>query len=148
MIPVAPVNPSVQVSPASETAGAHVSPGTPSVINLINPALKPNQGEPVYTSVSDPAQRGSEAATSQKDWTIHRPAPQKVEDPPPKPLYQMLMDHIKHMWTASASAIQIEQVSNQLTPLPLAAPADAPGTFAKEVLVYAPNTIHKPGRID
>lgn len=138
MIPVAPVNPSVHVSPPVEATDA-----SPSVVNRINPALLPNEGEPVHTSVSDPARRGSEAATSPKDWTIHRPAPEKVEDPPPKPLYQVLMEHIRSMWTAGASAIQIEQVSNQLTPPPQVPPTDAPGTMAKEVLVYQPSKIAK-----
>jgi hypothetical protein len=110
---------------------------------MVNPALKTNEGEPVYTSVSDPAKRGSEAATSPKDWTIHRPAPEKVENPPPKPIYQVLMDHIKSMWTASASAIQLEQVSNQINPPATVAPTDAPGNFAKEVLVYDPNMIKR-----
>jgi hypothetical protein len=47
------------------------------------------------------------------------------------------------MWTASASAIQIEQVQNQLsTPTPLA-PSEAPGELAKEALVYTPSKIPK-----
>ncbi len=135
VIPVAPVNPSVSAHPSIQPV--------PSVVDMVNPALKTNEGEPVYTSVSDPAKRGSEAATSPKDWTIHRPAPEKVENPPPKPIYQVLMDHIKSMWTASASAIQLEQVSNQINPPATVAPTDAPGNFAKEVLVYDPNMIKK-----
>jgi hypothetical protein len=115
----------------------------PSVIDLVNPALKKNEGEPVHTSVSDPGRRGSEAATSPKDWTIHRPAAEKVEVPPPKPMYEVLMDHIKSMWTASASAIQLEQVSNQLNPPVAVVPSEAPGNLAKEVLVYDPNMIKK-----
>ena len=147
VIPVAPVNPSAPISPAPQAAGNSASVGTPSVINLINPALKPNEGEPVYTSVSDPGRPGSEAATSQKDWTIHRPAPEKVETPAPKPLYQVLMEHIKHVWTAGASAIQIEQVSNQLTSPQVVPPTEAPGTLAKEALVYQPSKIAKSGTI-
>ncbi len=135
VIPVAPVNPSVSAHPSIQPV--------PSVVDMVNPALKTNEGEPVYTSVSDPAKRGSEAATSPKDWTIHRPAPEKVENPPPKPIYQVLMDHIKSMWTASASAIQLEQVSNQINPPATVAPTDAPGNFAKEVLVYDPNMIKR-----
>ena len=130
-----PVNPSVSASPSIEPV--------PSVIDLVNPALKKNEGEPVHTSVSDPGRRGSEAATSPKDWTIHRPAAEKVEVPPPKPLYEVLMDHIKSMWTASASAIQLEQVSNQLNPPVAVVPSEAPGNLAKEVLVYDPNMIKK-----
>ena len=135
VIPVAPVNPSVSAQPTLQPV--------PSVIDMVNPALKKNEGEPVHTSVSDPARRGSEAATTPKDWTIHRPAAEKVEAPPPKPMYVVLMDHIKSMWTASASAIQLEQVSNQLNPPVTVVPADAPGKLAKEVLVYDPNMIKK-----
>jgi hypothetical protein len=47
------------------------------------------------------------------------------------------------MWTASASAIQLEQVSNQLKPPVQVTPTEAPGTLAKEVLVYDPNMIKK-----
>lgn len=144
VIPVAPVNPSVHVSPPVEASDSAVSP---SVVNRINPALQGNVGESVYSSVSDPTRRGSEAATSPKDWTIHRPEPEKVEDPPPKPMYQMLMEHIKQMWTAGASAIQIEQVGNLLTPPPPVPPTDAPGTLAKEVLVYQPSKVAKNDKI-
>jgi len=110
---------------------------------MVNPALKTTEGEPVYTSVSDPGKRGSEAATAQKDWTIHRPAPEKVEDPPPKPLSQVLMEHIKTLWTASASAIQLEQVKDQLKPPQAPVATEMPGVLAKEVLTYAPNKIKK-----
>ena len=140
VIPVAPVNPSAHIG---APVGATDTSNSPSVINKINPALQAKEGEAVHTSVSDPARRGSEAATSPKDWTIHRPAPEKVEDPPPKPISQMLMEHIKQMWTAGASAILLEQVSNQLTPPPPVQPKEAPGTLAKEVLVYQPSKINK-----
>lgn len=139
VIPIAPVNPAV-------SAQANIQP-VPSVVDLVNPALKSSEGEPVHTSVSDPGKRGSEAATTPKDWTIHRPATEEVQEPPPKPLYQVLMDHIKSMWTASASAIQLEQVSNQLNPPTTVVPADVPGKLAKEVLVYDHDTIKKNERI-
>lgn len=135
VIPVAPVNPSVSAHPSIQPV--------PSVVDLVNPALKTNEGEPVHTSVSDPGRRGSEAATSPKDWTIHRPAPEKAETPPPKPIYQVLIEHLKSVWTASASAIQLEQVSNQLNPPLTVVPAEVPGDFAKEILVYDPNMIKK-----
>lgn len=135
VIPLAPVNPPVQsVAPAEPS---------PSVINMVNPALKTNQGEPVYTAVSDPVRTAPEAATAPKDWTIRRPAQEKVEDPPPKPMSQILMDHLRVVWTASASAIHIEQAKNQLEqPLPVN-PALAPGNLAKEVLTYEPAKIKK-----
>lgn len=139
VIPIAPVNPSVSAHPSIQPV--------PSVVDLVNPALKTNEGEPVYTSVSDPGKHGSEAATAQKDWTIHRPAPEKVDNPPPKPIYQVLIDHLKSVWTASASAIQLEQVSNQLNPPVKVVPSEVPGNLAKEILVYDPNTIKKNERI-
>ena len=116
------------------------------MVNLVNPALRsqaaPNEGEPVFTSVVDPTKKGAEVAASH-DWTIHRPAPQKVEDPPPKPMSQVLMEHLKSMWTASASAIQVEQVKNQLTPTDPVPPTQVPGDFAKQVLTYAPSKVKK-----
>ena len=137
VIPVAPVNPSVSAHPSIEPAAG--------VVDLVNPALKGHASAKIYTGTQDPVKPGAEAARTEKDWTIHKPAPEKVEDPPPKPIYQVLLDHIKSMWTASANAVQMEQVSNQLNlhvPPPVA-PADAPGNLAKEVLVYQPQTIKK-----
>lgn len=139
VIPVAPVNPSVTARPSLEPV--------PSMVDMVNPALKSSENEPVYASVSDPGRPGSEAATTPKDWTIHRPATEKVEDPPPKPMYQVLMDHFKSLWTASASAVHLEQVNNQLNPpLPLT-PSDTPGNLAKEALVYDHPTIKKNERL-
>ena len=139
VIPVAPVNPSVNAHPSLQPV--------PSVVDMVNPALKTNEGEAVYTSVSDPGKPGSEAATTPKDWTIHRPAPVKVQDPPPKPIYQMLMEHIQHLWAASANAVQLDQVHDQLTPPVSASPSATPGDLAKAVLVYDHNTIKKNERL-
>ncbi len=138
VIPVAPVNPSVQAHPSIEP--------TPSVVNLVNPALRqqapPTEGEPVYTSVADPLQKKT-PEVAPKDWTIHRPAPEKVEDPPPKPISQVLMDHLRTMWTASASAIQVEQVKELVTPAEPAVPSQVPGDLAKQILTYEPAKIKK-----
>ena len=138
VIPVTPVNPSVSAAPSIEpTAG---------VVNLVNQANKASSGEAVYTSVSDPGRRGSEAATSEKDWTIHRPVAEKVQDPPPVPLAKMLMDHLRSMWLASASAVQVQQVKNQLDasqPNPNA----TPGVLTTEVLTYSLSKIKKTGNI-
>jgi hypothetical protein len=142
VIPVAPVNPSVSVTSTLE-------PG-PSAIDKVNPALKaplPNEGEANYTSVPDPTRKSAITEIAPRDWTIHRPAPEKVENPPPKPISQVLMDHLKTVWTASASAIQIEQVKNQTTPPVPTAPAQQPGDLAKQALVYQPTKINKTGNI-
>jgi hypothetical protein len=141
VIPIAPVNPSGNTSAAS----AQTIEPTPSVINMVGKANKPNAGEGVYTSVSDPAKPGSEAATTPKDWTIHRPVPEKVEDPPPVPMAKVLMDHVKSLWTASASAIQVHQVKNQLD-MSQPVPNATPGVIATEVFTYSPSKINKTGK--
>ena len=134
VMPVAPVNPLVTPVQAVEP--------TPSVINMVGQSTKASAGEAVYTSVSDPAKRGSEAATAPKDWTIHRPEPEKVEDPPPPSLSKVLMDHLKTMWTAGASAIQVQQVQN-LQDNAQPKPNAVPSVLATEVLTYTPNKVNK-----
>ena len=131
-----------KVVPVTSSATALPVEPTPSVINLVNQANKPSTGEGVYTSVSDPARRGSEAATTPKDWTIHRPVAEKVEDPPLEPIYKVLMDHLKSLWTASGSAIHVQQVKNQLD-ISQANPNATPGVLATEVLTYSPHKINK-----
>jgi hypothetical protein len=135
VVPVVPVN-----LPQQNTAPEDPSP---SVINLINQADKPSAGEGVYSSVSDPTRRGAEAASPPKDWTIQRPAPEKVVDPPPEPISKMLMDQIKSLWLASAGAVQVQvQVKNQLDPSQLGVNS-APGVISTEVFTYSPTKIKK-----
>jgi hypothetical protein len=47
------------------------------------------------------------------------------------------------MWTAGASAVQIEQVKNQLTPPVATAATEVPGNLAKQVLVYTPSRVRR-----
>lgn len=132
-MPVAPVNPT--------TANVVVAEPSPSVVNLINQADKPGFGEGVYSSVSDPTRRGAEASTPSKDWTIRRPAPEKVEDPPPEPLSKLLLDHIKALWLASASAVQVQQqVKDQVNLMQTGTDA-AQGALTTEVFTYSPTKI-------
>lgn len=136
VIPVAPVNPAVHASPKLEVQ-------QPGVIDAVNPALKSPELDRVHVALPDPIEQKSIAEAVPKDWTIHRPPQQKVENPPPKPISQILMDHLKTMWTASASAIQVEQVHNQLTtPTPIV-PTQAPGELAKQAMIYAPSKVKK-----
>jgi hypothetical protein len=134
-VPVAPVNPGAQTAPVAEP--------TPSVVNMINTADKPNVGEGVYTSVSDPTRRGADAATPPKDWTIKRPAPEKVEDPPPEPMSKILMDHIKALWQASAAAVQVQQQVRNLTEVPTNNLNHPQGVNVEQVLTYSPTKINK-----
>jgi len=135
VIPVAPVNPSVHASPKLEAQ--------PGVIDMVNPALKTTEAERVHVAVPDPVEHKSVADAVPKDWTIHHQPQQKVENPPPKPISQILMDHLKTVWTASASAIQIEQVHNQLTTPAPTVPTQAPGELAKQAVIYAPSKVKK-----
>jgi len=146
VIPVPPVNPNVEASPPLEP--------TPSVVNHVNPALQatgpqsqPNEGESTYTSVPDPVSQSGTKQGAPHDWTIHRPAAEKKEDPPPKPISQVLMDHLKSMWNASASAVTVEQVSQALTPNTPTTPTQTPGDLAKQVLTYQPTKIKKNEKI-
>jgi hypothetical protein len=53
------------------------------------------------------------------------------------------MDHIKLLWTASASAVQVQQeVRNHIDPNKQNLNA-VPGTLAAESLTYSPNKINK-----
>jgi hypothetical protein len=134
VMPVAPIHPPISPTPTAEPS--------PSVINMVGKAHKSNVGEGVYTSLSDPAKPGSEAATIPKDWTIRRPAPEKVEDPPPVPMSKVLMDQVKSLWQASASAVQVQQVKNQLD-MSQPVPNANPGVLATEVFTYSPTKINK-----
>jgi len=135
VIPVPPVNPSDNASQPDPAP-------SPGVINLVNQANKPGSGEAVYTSVSDPAKRGSEAATAQKDWTIHRPEPEKVEVPPPEPISKLLMEFLRTMWRASGSAVEATLAENQAKNTQ-PNPNSTPGDLAKVNLVYSPTKISK-----
>ena len=130
VLPVAPVNPSA----------SHTSPGVVVQIDTGNHAKKPYSGEAVYTSVSDPGHRGSEAATAEKDWTIRRPESDQVEGPPPEPISKMMMEFLKSMWRASGSVIEVALEKQQNSP---ANPDAQPGTRVKEALTYSPSRVKK-----
>ena len=110
---------------------------------MINQAEKPNAGEGVYTSVSDPSRAGAAASSTEKDWTIHRPVPEKVEDPPPEPIYKMLIEHVKSLWSASASAVQVQdQVKNQINRAQPNLNA-TPGVLSTQSITYSPSKVNK-----
>ena len=139
-IPVAPVNPVNPVVTSVEAAMAK-APSSPDVINLVNQSgNKPNTGEGVYYSVSDPGKRGSEASTAEKDWTIRRPETTKTETPPPESISKMLLAFLRDMWRASGSAIEAQIAANEAKPQ-TQNPASTPGVIAKEVLTYSPTKI-------
>jgi hypothetical protein len=135
VVPVAPVNPVVNAPAASARTNS-----SPDVIDLVNRANKPESGEGVYFSVSDPGKRGSEAATAEKDWTIRRPETVKTETPPPEPISKMLLAFLRDMWRASASAIEAQIAANDVK-TQVQNPVEAPGTLAKEILTYSPTKI-------
>ena len=133
------------VSTATPTGVSLPAGAAPGVVNLVGASSKPAADGLIYnTSVADPLIPGSEAASTPLDWTVQRPVtPPPVQEPPPKPLSQVLLDQLKSIWSAGASAIQVEQVANQLTQPTAIAPSEAPGVLAKEVLTYSPSTIKK-----
>jgi hypothetical protein len=110
---------------------------------MINTGDKPNVGEGVYTSVSDPTRKGADAATSLKDWTIKQPAPEKVEYPPPEPISKILMDHLKSLWQASAAAVQVQQQVRNQSELTPDNTNGLQGAGVEQVLTYSPTKINK-----
>ncbi|GAB4213207.1 MAG: hypothetical protein Fur007_06950 [Rhodoferax sp.] len=138
VVPVAPVNTADKRPVAVEA--------TPSVINLVNQANKPGDGEGVYSSVSDPNRKDSLAFGPAKDWTIQQPRAEKPEKPPPEPpLYKLLIDHVKSLWQASATAVQVQdEVRNQVDPATRLGGVNAAQAAAREpVVTYAPNRVNK-----
>ena len=135
VVPVAPVNP--------------VSAPSPGVVNQISPngqaLAAAKAAEAIHNSVSDPAQKGSEANTSQKDWTIHRPVVEKQEVPPPEPISKLLLEFLQNMWRASGNAVEasLAQVQAQNQTLNVANPNAAPGEVAKAEITYSPTKITK-----
>jgi hypothetical protein len=136
VVPVVPVNP-----PATPVAAAPAE-ASPSVINLISQGDKSNSGDAVYSNLADPVRQTSKEA-SVKDWTIKRPEIEKTETPPPEPIAKILMEQIKSLWQASASAVQVQdQVKNQLDPSRDGIHAN-PGLLSTEVYTYSPTKINK-----
>ena len=134
VLPVAPVNPPVQAVASEDPS--------PSVINMIGQADKPNSGEGVYSSVADPVRKDA-AAQASADWTVKRPAPEKLEDPPPEPMYKVLMDHVKLLWSASASAVQVQQQVRDTLDVTQGGINAPQGVVATEVFTYSPSKINK-----
>ena len=135
VIPVAPVNPAVNTGSTPENS--------PGVVNLVNSDPKPKTADLLYSNLNDAVKRNPEEVTAPKDWTIKRPEKEKVEEPPPPPMYQLLMDHLKQMWTAGASAVQIDQVENELKPKDIVNPVQAPGDMNKLEFTYKPSKVNK-----
>ena len=139
VIPVAPVNPPVTTTPAAEPVP------TAGVVNKIGEVQ--SVGNPVYDamphSVPDPIRRGMETAAEPNDWTIQHPEPEKVQDPPPVPMHQLLLDFIKSMWQASGMVVEVSQAHKQNMLVNPANPGLAPGEVAKEDLTYQPSKIKK-----
>lgn len=134
VVPVPPVNPPVQVR-------------EPGVVSSISQSAieQARASESVFRSVQDPVQRSPEAGRPENDWTIKRPQPQKVEDPPPEPISKRMLEFLRSMWRASGSVVEMAQPLAQTQNMPLNQnnPQAMPGVLAKEELTYTPSKIKK-----
>lgn len=133
VLPVAPVNPPQAVQ-------------SPGVVNNISESAKQGKtGEAVFRSVPDPVQKSQVAARPENDWTIKRPQPQKVEDPPPEPISKRLLEFLRSMWRASGSVVEMSQTHAQVQNVPPNQnnPHAVPGLLAKEELTYTPGKVKK-----
>jgi hypothetical protein len=134
VVPVQPVNPPEAVE------------RTPGVVASISEgARKASVGEEVFRSVQDPVQKSADAQRPDNDWTIKRPQPQKVEEPPPEPISKRMLEFLRSMWRASGSVVEMSQPQVQALNVPLNQnnPNAAPGVLAKEELTYTPSKIKK-----
>ncbi len=144
MVPVAPVNPSVQAAS--------------SVVNEISAKLQAQvlqKDQSVQVSTPDPLKGGSRTEAAAKDWTERKPAPEKVSEAPPKEsISKMLLDHINSLWAASAKAVEVTLMNNQsgsqnqvrvqqLNQARSQDPVAVPGIVAREELTYTPSKIKK-----
>ena len=136
VIPVAPVNPSLQMQ---ESAG---------VVNNINPQVQSQ------VQNADPLQGGSQADTSGRGYTQSREAAGKPAEPPKESIAKVLLDQIHSVWDASARVVEIWfmnnplqiQTQNQVQTLAQNRNQDSkeiPGIMAKEALTYSPSKIRK-----
>lgn len=82
---------------------------SPGVIDSVNRGDQAGSQTWVYGNPTGLSVRSLEASIAQRDWILKRPVHEKVEDPPPIRLSKMLIDHIKALWHASASAVQVAQ---------------------------------------
>lgn len=143
VIPVAPVNPSLQVQAIS------------SVVNDINPEVQAKVAAEVAVqpNASDPLQGGSKADNSSKNWTQAALKPKEAEESPKEPLTKMLIEHVRTLWILSARAVDLMTVNNQnptqvqnLAESRNQNPSAIPGVLAKEVLTYSPSKVAKTGK--
>jgi hypothetical protein len=136
VIPVAPVNPSLQVQESA------------SVVNNINPQVQSQVQQ------ADPLQGGSQADNSSRGFTQSREAAGKPEEPPKETIAKFMLDQIHSVWDASARVVEIWFMNN---PLQLQTQnqaqvlaqnrnqdsAEIPGVLAKQELTYSPSKIRK-----
>jgi len=68
-----------------------------------------------------PDTQGVTVEFSNKDWTIKQAQTEKPKDPPPKPVYQQLLEQLQSMWRASGNAVEVlEEVNKAVNPVKLA----------------------------
>jgi hypothetical protein len=98
---LAPARP--EVTPITTTAHS------PGVIDSVNRGDQAGSQTWVYGNPTGLSVHILDASIAQSDGTLKRPVHEKVDDPPPIRLSKMLIDHIKALWHASASAVQVAQ---------------------------------------
>jgi len=104
-LPVPTVGPLVKVK-----AVAAVEP-SPSLINQIGQSNKAAHAGLVYSNISDPSLRLLDTEVAPHDWTLKSAKVEKVEERQALP--EMLIEHLKSLWVASASAVQTQQPSDE-----------------------------------
>jgi hypothetical protein len=71
----------------------------------------------------DPQAAAPVADLSNYDWTLKKVPVEKIEIPPPKPLYLKLIENLQSMWRASGNAVEVvDELNKAVTPARLVQP--------------------------
>ena len=87
----------------------------PSLINQIGQSGKTSTAGIVYSNTADPTQRYSATEPPTHDWRLKTPEPEKADNRPALP--EMLIEHLKSIWVASALAVQTPQPKDEKSAL-------------------------------
>lgn len=142
----------MQITPADRTSswqtqGADLYSTGASGAVAVRPIHAPNPvesmdrlGEGAIVKAPD---KPSSAEVPNRDWTEvkKKDTVKEPQEPPKEPIYQQLLEHLREMWRASGSAIELAQDINKMTF------AERMAQRAKnDSLIYADPSIKRPGR--
>lgn len=132
----------VQPTPAAKEPSPVVQPG---VVNHVKAAAALDKTADSQATVYDKVSGKPKAASDKTpyDWTLRKANAEKSKDPPPKPIAEVLMENLKTVWSASASAVQHQAAAAKAaeTATSGAAPSTAVGSVGAAHPAVAVQTV-------